>query len=83
LPARTHHAADACINHLRQIDAAKKQWALHNGKSYGDDVEEAEVNRYIMQDSRPKCLQGGTYIYGKVGEKPRCTLSPKPGQALP
>jgi len=73
LGARTRPSPNACINNLRQIDAAKEQWALANNKSPGDPVNEGEVDKYI-KGGRPLCEKGGTYIYGKVGEKPRCTI---------
>jgi prepilin-type N-terminal cleavage/methylation domain-containing protein len=31
--ARSRAQTDACLNTLRQIDAAKQQWALENGKT--------------------------------------------------
>lgn len=34
--ARTIRATNACINNLRQIDAAKQQWALENNKADTD-----------------------------------------------
>ncbi len=34
--ARSRAQTDGCLNNLRQIDAAKQQWALENGKSPAD-----------------------------------------------
>src|SRR5262245_47616400 len=34
--ARSRAQTDACLNNLRQIDAAKQQWALENGKTPTD-----------------------------------------------
>jgi len=73
MPARTISAAPACIDYLRQIDAAKEQWAIKHDKKAGDALVEAEVNRYI-RGGRPKCPAGGTYTYGRVGENPRCSI---------
>ena len=67
----------ACINNLRQIDAAKSEWALENGKTNGVVVTENDLKLYIKLDSKgnfPKCPQGGIYTIGKVGEKPTCSL---------
>jgi len=43
--------ANACINNLRQIDAAKNEWALENGKSNGVIVTENNIKSYIKLDS--------------------------------
>ena len=37
--ARSRAQTDSCLNNLRQIDAAKQQWALENGKAPGDTPE--------------------------------------------
>jgi outer membrane lipoprotein-sorting protein len=74
---------NACINNLRQIDAAKNEFALEKGKKIGDPVTEADIKPYIKLDASgnlPKCPAGGTYTIGKVGEKPTCSI---PGHALP
>ena len=78
--------ANACINNLRQIDAAKEEWVLeHNAKTNDvvtiNDIrpyiERERNNRYIRLDAKgnlPKCPSGGTYTIGKVGEPPTCSL---------
>jgi outer membrane lipoprotein-sorting protein len=74
---------NACINNLRQIDAAKNQWALENNKKAGTVVTEDDVKPYIKLDADgnlPKCPSGGTYTIGKVGEKPTCSTA---GHFLP
>ena len=73
---------NACINNLRQIDAAKQQWALEKGKKVGDPVTEADIKPYIKLDANgnlPKCPAGGKYTIGKVGETPTCSI---PGHVL-
>ena len=52
--ARQISQSDACINNLRQIDAAKQQWALENGKSVGQLPTSASLNPYIgrLQNGR-------------------------------
>ena len=64
----------ACICRLAAIHSAKKQWALANGKLPGDPANEAEINRGYLTGGRPNCPAGGTYVYGRVGEKPRCSV---------
>ena len=71
---------NTCINNLRQIDAAKNQWALENGKKAGDLVTEADIQPYLTGGKMPTCPSGGTYTIGKVGENPTCSI---PGHVLP
>jgi hypothetical protein len=81
--AAQNRQRNACINYLRQFDAAKNQWALEKGKKNGDAVTEADIKPYLKLDAQgnlPKCPGGGTYTLGKVGEKPTCSI---PGHALP
>ena len=74
---------NACINNLRQIDAAINEWALEKGKANGTVVTEADIKPYIKLDASgnlPKCPAGGTYTLGKVGGHPTCTVL---GHVLP
>jgi hypothetical protein len=71
---------NACINNLRQIELAKKMWALDKGKKDGDIVTEADIKSYLLHGELPTCPAGGTYAIGKVGELPTCSI---PGHALP
>lgn len=74
---------NACINNLRQIDAAKQQFALEQRKKVGDPVTEADIKSYIKLDATgnlPKCPAGGKYVIGKVGEIPTCSID---GHVLP
>jgi hypothetical protein len=80
--ARARAQRNACINNLRQIDAAKQQWALENGKKASDTPTEADIKPYIKLDADgnlPKCPAGGKYTLGKVGENPTCSI---PGHVL-
>jgi len=72
----------ACINNLRQIDAAKEQWALENHKKPGDAVVDDQVNAYLNGGQRPLCPEGGTYTYNPVGVKPTCSAPPALGHTL-
>ena len=75
----THQsAANGCLNTLRQIAAAKEQWALESGKTNGTLATEADLTPYIKLDSTsnfPKCPAGGTYTPGRIGEDPTCSIS--------
>jgi hypothetical protein len=63
----------ACIANLRMIQEAKEQWALETKRTNGAPGVDAEIDQYI-KGGRPKCPKGGSYIYGNVGELPRCTF---------
>ena len=68
---------NACVNNLRQLEAAENEWTLENGKTNGTPVTANDITPYIQLDSKgqlPKCPQGGTYILGRVGEDVRCSL---------
>ena len=74
---------NACINNLRQIDAAKNQFALEKGKKSGDPVTEADIKPYIKLDANgnlPKCPAGGKYTIGNIGENTTCSI---PDHVLP
>ena len=75
--ARATSQENACINNLRQIDAAKNQWALENNKKTGDVPTENDLKPYIGPAGRgfPRCPAGGTYTIGAIGEPPTCSLS--------
>ena len=45
--ARIVSQTNACINNLRQIDAAKQQWALENGGSSDSVVNSTNVLVYV------------------------------------
>ncbi len=70
-------AENGCINNLRQIEAAKQEWALENGRSNGVAVTESNIKPYLKLDSSgdlPTCPVGGTYVIGRVGEDPKCSI---------
>jgi general secretion pathway protein G len=88
IKARSTSSQNACINNLRQIEAAKNEWALENSKTNGVVATENDIKPYIKLDSKgniPKCPQGGTYTIGKVGENPTCSLGTTvaPAHVLP
>ncbi len=45
--ARQTSQTNACINNLRQIDGAKQQWALENGKQAADVPAWTDVQPYL------------------------------------
>ncbi len=77
--ARATSQANACINNLRQLDAAANQFALEKGKKTGDAITlTTDLTPYIKLNSAnslPACPAGGTYASTAVGTNPTCTLS--------
>jgi prepilin-type N-terminal cleavage/methylation domain-containing protein len=78
--ARATSQQNACINNLRQIDAAKKEWALENGKAGGDVPTMADLTPYFKDGKFPVCPASGTYTIGAVTNPPTCSI---PGHKLP
>lgn len=74
---------NACINNLRQIDAAKQQWALEKNKTADAIPTVQDIAPYIKLDANgniPGCPSGGTYSINAVGELPSCSIA---GHVLP
>jgi len=72
-------AANACINNLRQIDAAKQQWALENNRSANAVPTAQDLLPYFPSGLFPVCPSGGTYTINAVGVLPTCSF---PGHVL-
>ncbi len=71
---------NTCINNLREIDAAKAQWALDKNKP-GDAVPTAQdLLPYLKDGVFPACPDGGTYYLNSVDTVPTCNLQ---GHVLP
>ena len=83
-PARPQSAEAAqrniCINNLRQIDAAKQQWALENSKTDDAIPTALELLPFLQDNQFPMCPSGGTYTINAVAVPPACSV---PGHALP
>ena len=87
--ARATSQANACINNLRQIDAAANQWALENKATTGQTINfPDDLTPYIKLNSSssiPGCPASGTYADPSVGAIPTCSLSTTvtPAHVLP
>jgi prepilin-type N-terminal cleavage/methylation domain-containing protein len=90
--ARATSQANACINNLRQIDAAVNQWALENKKTTGTAAPSltTDLTPYIKLNSGsaiPGCPAGGNYVVAAVGVAPQVTCdlgnTVTPGHFLP
>jgi len=91
MKARQQSQQNACINNLRQIDAAKEQTALERRWTNGQAIDmtcadstKSNVNVYIKglagTTNSPNCPAGGNYTYNAVGSNPTCVVS---GHLLP
>jgi cell division septation protein DedD len=74
--ARNTSASNACVMHLLQIAGAKEQWVTENHRTTNDVVSWSNIKPYLSYKQVPQCPDGGTYILGRVGEAPRCSLAP-------
>jgi chromosome segregation ATPase len=72
--------ANACINNLRQIDAAKQQWALDKEKTADAVPTAQDLLPYLKDGIFPVCPDGGNYTINAVGELPTCSIQ---GHVLP
>jgi prepilin-type N-terminal cleavage/methylation domain-containing protein len=69
--ARESAQEKSCVNNLRQIDGAKDQWALEQGKATGDACAMTDIVGYLRNE--PKCSVGTTaYTVNVIGTKPAC-----------
>jgi len=79
--ARATSQQNACINNLRQIDAAISEWALETGQNSTVSVGGVTtISAYIKLNSAnsvPGCPAQGTYTTTTVGGTPQvwCSLS--------
>jgi prepilin-type N-terminal cleavage/methylation domain-containing protein len=78
--ARATSQANACINNLRQIDAAVNEYALENHQTTGGAAPSltTALTPYIKLNSSgsiPSCPAGGTYTVGTIGAVPQVTCS--------
>jgi prepilin-type N-terminal cleavage/methylation domain-containing protein len=78
--ARENSRKNACISTLKQIEAAKEQWAMDNKKNGTDTPAATDLygaDKYIK--AAPTCPSGGTYSENSVAAAPACTVT---GHAL-
>jgi len=63
-----------CINNLRQIEGAKEQWALQNGKPPGSVPTTADILPFL-NGKLPGCPNGGTYTLNAIGKPATCSVA--------
>ncbi len=89
IKARSTSSINACINNLRQIDAAANEFALEKNLKTGDKINfPDDLTPYIKINSAgkiPSCPQGGVYSIKRVGDTPTCSLGTTvtPAHVLP
>ena len=87
--ARATAQANACINNIRQIDAAANQFALEQGRTTGGAIVlNTDLTPYIKLNATshiPPCPAGGIYSCTLVGTSPVCSLGSTvtPAHVLP
>jgi prepilin-type N-terminal cleavage/methylation domain-containing protein len=79
MKARTQSQASACINNLRQMDAAKEMAAFENGWSsldgpgtIGNPLYYNTCSTYIKGGLRPICPTGANCYYNALTEAVSC-----------
>jgi prepilin-type N-terminal cleavage/methylation domain-containing protein len=84
--ARTQAQQNACINNLRQIDAAKQQWALETGQKPSASPSAGNITPYLGRGSTGSlsdcfCPQASTktfassYTIGNLNTAPVCKIN--------
>lgn len=69
--ARDATQENTCINNMRQIEAAKDQYATEQGLAFGQAV--GGIESYIRGNAVPTCPVGDTtYILNAVGSDVTC-----------
>jgi chromosome segregation ATPase len=70
---------NTCINNLREIDAAKQQWALEKNATLDAVPTVKNLLPYLKNGVFPACPDGGTYSINSVEDLPTCSV---PGHVL-
>ena len=79
---KTTAAIQPCVSNLLIIQGCKLDWANRYGKTPNDvpswDDLKPQLASYAVQykwtNIVPVCPDGGTYIIGRVGEPPTCSI---------
>ena len=82
--ARESSRQKACIANLKQIEAAKEQWAMDTKASPTDTPTAAVLygsTAYVK--TTPSCPSNGTYTIGDMSTRPTCNRPTAEGHVLP
>ena len=76
IKARETSRAKACVSNLKQIDAAKEQWAMDTKAAAGAVVlMPALVGATGYIKATPECPSSGSYaVIGAIGTDPTCSI---------
>jgi prepilin-type N-terminal cleavage/methylation domain-containing protein len=84
--ARARSQSAACINNLRQIDAAKQQWAMENRQLSTAEPQQSDLDPYLNRSGSANgvlCPAGGPdatftscYSINPVSTLPTCNIVP-------
>ena len=86
LKARATSQQNACINNLRQIDAAKQQWALETGQAPRPAPAGTDIHAYLGRGAAgsltsvvcpldPAKAFASSYTMTTVGAAPTCAIN--------
>jgi len=59
---------------MQMIDRTKEKWAENNNKGSNDVPTLEDLAPLFFKNTPPKCPNGGTYTFGKVGEPTQCSI---------
>ncbi len=71
--ARERSRANACRSNLRQIQAAKEQWAMATNQGPTATPNWGNLVPAFIQ-RQPSCPSGGTYTIGNLQTNPTCSI---------
>jgi len=70
IKARSNSRLQTVVANLKQIDSAKEQFAMENGKKTGDAVASTDLNPTYMKSWPDNTPVTGTYVPNAVGTNP-------------
>ena len=86
LKARAASQTSTCLNNIRQIDAAKQQWATETNQGLSATPDATDLAPYIGRPGSinachcpldPRASFETSYTVGDVSEAPSCNFSPE------
>src|SRR6266480_3902553 len=75
---RRDQATETCVENLCRIDGAKQQWALEDFATQDAEPTWFDIFFYggrLCDDWPMHCPSGGSYVLGRVGDLPRCSIA--------
>jgi prepilin-type N-terminal cleavage/methylation domain-containing protein len=81
--SRMSATRNSCVSNLRQIEAAKRIWALEKQKISSDVPVDSDLfgSTAFVRD-KPACPAGGSYGLNAVGVQATCSLNISQGHSL-